>query len=97
MSKMSRCNEAIGETLNDNRDEAMVAVQDTGKGIDPQESERNFDAIVTTKKGGLRLGLSIRRTIIEAHVGKLWATPKEGKAQPYNSRFRRPANESSKF
>ena len=79
MPKMSRCNEAIGETLSSNRNEAMVAVRDTGKGIDPQGSELNFDAFVSTKKGGLGLGLSISRTIIEAHVGKLWATPKEGK------------------
>jgi PAS domain S-box-containing protein len=59
-------------------DEVMVAVRDSGTGLDPQTAERVFDAFFTTKEGGLGLGLSISRTIIEAHGGRLWATPNEG-------------------
>ena len=61
--------------------EVTVSVRDTGKGFDPETSERIFDAFFTTrhKEGGLGLGLSISRTIIEAHGGRLWATPNEGK------------------
>lgn len=59
----------------------MVTVRDSGKGFDPKISERLFDAFFTTKKkgGGLGLGLSISRTIIEAHGGRLWSAPNEDK------------------
>ena len=57
--------------------EAVVAVRDSGTGLDPRDCDRIFDAFFTTKADGLGLGLSISRTIIEAHGGRLWATPNE--------------------
>jgi C4-dicarboxylate-specific signal transduction histidine kinase len=51
-----------------------VAVQDSGPGLDPTHLERLFDAFYTTKPGGLGMGLSICRSIIEAHGGRLWAS-----------------------
>ena len=57
--------------------EAVVAVRDSGTGLDPQDCDRIFEAFFTTKAEGLGLGLSISRTIIEAHGGRLWATPNE--------------------
>ena len=51
----------------------LIAVQDSGPGVDPENLERIFDAFYTTKPDGLGMGLSICRTIIEAHGGKLWA------------------------
>jgi C4-dicarboxylate-specific signal transduction histidine kinase len=59
-------------------DEVYVAVQDSGIGLDQMGHERIFDAFHTTKPGGLGLGLSISRTIIEAHGGRLWAVSNEG-------------------
>ena len=56
-------------------DEVMVTVRDTGIGFAPKNQERVFDAFFTSKKAGLGLGLSISRTIIEAHGGRLWCTP----------------------
>jgi len=53
---------------------AIVSVRDSGPGIDPANLERVFDALYTTKTDGLGIGLSICRTIVEAHGGKLWAT-----------------------
>jgi signal transduction histidine kinase len=50
-----------------------VAVQDTGPGLDPVKLERLFEAFYTTKSGGLGMGLSICRSIVEAHGGQLWA------------------------
>jgi signal transduction histidine kinase len=53
-------------------------VADSGVGLDPQQATRLFDAFYTTKAEGLGMGLSISRSIVEAHGGNLWATPNEG-------------------
>jgi signal transduction histidine kinase len=64
-------------TRKTNSDAITVAVRDTGRGLDPMDVERIFDPFFTTKSEGMGLGLSISRTIIEAHGGTLWATPNE--------------------
>jgi signal transduction histidine kinase len=51
---------------------ALVAVRDSGPGIDPEHLERAFDAFYTTKQSGVGMGLSICRSIIDAHGGRLW-------------------------
>jgi signal transduction histidine kinase len=53
----------------------IVSVADTGTGIGSQELERIFDPLFTTKSGGMGMGLSICRSIIEAHDGRLWVAP----------------------
>jgi signal transduction histidine kinase len=53
----------------------IVSVADTGTGIGPQELERIFNPLFTTKSGGMGMGLSICRSIIEAHGGRLWVAP----------------------
>ena len=59
-------------------DEIRVAVRDSGIGFDPVSAERIFDAFHTTKPGGLGLGLSISRSIVESHGGRLWAASNDG-------------------
>src|SRR6266566_1806749 len=59
------------------RDQLMVAVHDTGVGIEPNTVDELFSAFYTTKSGGMGMGLSISRSIVEAHGGRLWATPNE--------------------
>ena len=56
-------------------DQVLVAVQDAGVGIDPDNVAQLFSAFFTTKAGGMGMGLSISRSIIEAHGGRIWATP----------------------
>jgi signal transduction histidine kinase len=57
--------------------DALVAVRDCGPGIDPAHLEQIFDAFYTTKSMGTGMGLSICRSIIDAHGGKLWAEANE--------------------
>ena len=52
----------------------LIAVRDTGPGLDPKALDRLFDAFYTTKPRGLGVGLAISRSIVEAHGGRLWAT-----------------------
>jgi PAS domain S-box-containing protein len=60
---------------NHETDDVMITVEDSGTGIDSQNIERIFDALFTTKSHGMGMGLSICRSIIEAHHGRLWASP----------------------
>jgi signal transduction histidine kinase len=55
----------------------LVAVRDSGPGLDPSHLERVFDAFYTTKSSGMGMGLSICRSIIDAHGGRLWAEANE--------------------
>jgi two-component system cell cycle sensor histidine kinase/response regulator CckA len=56
-----------------------VAICDTGSGLEDNIGEKVFDSFFTTKRGGLGIGLSLSRTIVEAHNGKLWARVNEGR------------------
>jgi PAS domain S-box-containing protein len=59
-------------------DQALVAVEDVGVGIEPGNADRLFKAFYTTKAQGLGMGLSICRSIIEAHGGRVWASANAG-------------------
>ena len=62
---------------------SQPAVRDSGPGIDPDHLDRAFDAFYTTKSGGVGMGLSICRSIIDVHGGRLWAAANE----PHSSVF----------
>jgi signal transduction histidine kinase len=56
----------------------LVAVRDSGTEINPESSERLFNAFYTTKPGGMGMGLSICRSIVEAHGRRIWASSNAG-------------------
>jgi PAS domain S-box-containing protein len=56
-----------------NEGQVQVHVEDTGSGIDPEQLESIFESLATSKRGGLGMGLSISRSIIQAHSGRIWA------------------------
>jgi PAS domain S-box-containing protein len=65
-------------THSEANDQVRVEVRDSGAGIDPLLANRLFEAFCTTKPGGLGMGLSISRSIVEQHGGRLWAAPNDG-------------------
>src|SRR5260370_22436894 len=65
-------------TAEEPSDSIVVFVQDSGGGVDPKHSSRMFEAFYTTKAQGIGMGLTISRSIIEAHGGQLWAVANDG-------------------
>ena len=72
--------------------EVHVTVEDSGSGIDPKDIDKIFGSFFTTKIEGMGMGLSICRSIIESHGGRLWASP--GHSQGAVFRFTLPAGKS---
>ena len=64
-------------TERDEGDRVRLTVQDAGVGFEPQAADRLFEPFYTTKSSGMGIGLSLSRTIIESHHGRLWAVPNE--------------------
>ncbi|MGA3091010.1 MAG: PAS domain S-box protein [Terriglobales bacterium] len=73
-----RPRQLVIRTERDDVDRVRLTVQDAGVGFAPQAADRLFDAFYTTKGEGMGIGLSVSRSIIEHHNGRLWATLNEG-------------------
>ena len=65
-------------TERDEGERVRLSVQDAGVGFDPQAANRLFEPFYTTKNDGMGIGLSVSRSIIESHQGRLWAAPNDG-------------------
>jgi PAS domain S-box-containing protein len=72
----------------------LVAVRDSGPGLDSTAFDRLFDAFYTSKPNGMGMGLAISRTIVEAHGGQLWATPNVRQGAIFEFRLPRAGNQS---
>lgn len=75
---VGRPRKLLVRTERDGEDHVRLTVRDTGAGFDPGDADRLFTAFYTTKGEGMGIGLSISRSIIESHYGRLWATPNDG-------------------
>jgi signal transduction histidine kinase len=73
-----RPRQLLVRTERENGDRVRVMVRDTGIGVDRQSMDKLFDALYTTKTGGMGIGLSVSRSIVERHHGRLWAEPNDG-------------------
>jgi len=62
----------------------MISVRDTGTGVAPEDADRIFTPLFTTKRHGMGMGLSISRSIIEAHGGRLWAAPNASRGSVFH-------------
>ena len=79
MSSVSeRPRELVVTTANTEGDQVRVTVEDSGVGLDPATAAKIFDAFYTTKPSGMGMGLSISRSILQAHGGRQWATVNDG-------------------
>ncbi|MFM0206559.1 PAS domain S-box protein [Paraburkholderia sediminicola] len=81
-----RPRELLIATLQDENGYAVVAVHDAGNGIKPESANQLFEPFFTTKPDGMGMGLSICRSIIEAHGGRVWASnhPRQGAVFQFN-------------
>jgi signal transduction histidine kinase len=79
-----RPRQLVIRTEREEDDRVRLSVQDAGVGFKLQDEERLFDAFYTTKSGGMGTGLSVSRSIIESHHGRLWATPNDGRGATFS-------------
>ena len=79
-----RPRELVITTRNAEDDQVQTIVEDSGPGLDTPAIPKIFESFYSTKPGGMGMGLSISRSILEAHGGKLWATARDGPGMSFN-------------
>jgi signal transduction histidine kinase len=79
-----RPRQLLVKTERDEGDGVRLSVRDTGVGIDPENIDKLLDAFYTTKSDGMGIGLSVSRSIVERHHGRLWAEPNDGSGATFS-------------
>ena len=93
LSIEDRPRELLIQTERDATDAVRLSVIDAGVGFRPEVADKLFDAFYTTKNDGMGIGLSVSRSIIDAHHGRLWATTNGGPGATFS--FSIPCNPAS--
>jgi signal transduction histidine kinase len=75
LKEVEGARELVVKSRRTGEEEVLVSVSDSGVGLPPKQAEQLFDTFFTTKPHGTGMGLSISRSIVEAHGGRLWAEP----------------------
>ena len=83
------------KTEPDEGDQVRLTVQDAGVGFDPQAMKKLFEAFYTTKNDGMGIGLSVSRSIIESHHGRLWGRLNDGAGATFS--FSLPRGTSNQY
>jgi signal transduction histidine kinase len=84
----------VVRTERDEGDRVRVIVRDAGVGLEPRDVDRLFEAFYTTKRDGMGIGLSVSRSIIESHHGRLWAAPNDGPGATFSFSLPRGAGDA---
>jgi len=79
-----RPRELVIRTERDQNDHVRLSVKDVGVGFDPQATDRLFNAFYTTKNDGMGIGLSVSRSIVENHHGRMWASLNDGPGSTFS-------------
>jgi signal transduction histidine kinase len=79
-------------TARDDDDRLRVVVRDSGVGLDPEIADRLFEAFYTTKSSGMGIGLSVSRSIIERHQGRIWGARNDGPGATFSFSIPRAAD-----
>ena len=90
-----RARQLVITTWNTEPGLVQVTVEDSGTGLDPNTMARIFEPFHTTKSGGMGMGLSISRSIVQNHGGRLWATANEGPGTSFHFTLTRYQKEGS--
>ncbi len=93
-SVLEQVRELAITTRNTDSDQVQVTVQDSGKGLDPDTMPKVFEPFYTTKPSGMGMGLSISRSILQAHGGQLWAAANDGPGTSFHFKLPRYEEES---
>jgi signal transduction histidine kinase len=88
-----RPRELVIRTERDEGDGVRLSVRDAGVGFDPEIANKLFETFYTTKNDGMGVGLSVSRSIIERHDGRLWATRNDGPGATFSFSIPRRADE----
>lgn len=79
-----RSRELLIKTERDEGSQVRLSVKDSGLGFTPQAADKIFESFYTTKTDGMGIGLSVSRSIIEAHQGRIWANPNDGPGSTFS-------------
>ena len=84
MKNANGARELVVRSSSEENDQILVCVRDTGVGLPPKQADQIFNAFFTTKPHGTGMGLSVSRSIVESHNGRLWAADNSSRGASFH-------------